>query len=69
METTAAAHTVTTELGFEAATTRCREALAAEGFGVLRVTLQLEPGVDRRRLALMEVPPALAPDGGAIGPS
>ena len=35
METTAAAHAVTTELDFETATARCREALAAEGFGVL----------------------------------
>jgi uncharacterized protein (DUF302 family) len=51
METTAAAHTVTTELGFEAATTRCREALAAEGFGVLteidvQTTLKSRLGVD-----------------------
>ena len=35
MKTTAAALTATTSLDFEEATTRCREALAAEGFGVL----------------------------------
>lgn len=51
METTAAAHTVTTELDFEAATTRCREALAEEGFGVLseidvQATLKRRLGVD-----------------------
>ena len=51
METTAAAFTVTTELDFEAATERCREALAGEGFGVLteidvRATLAKKLGVD-----------------------
>ena len=51
MKTSAAAHTVSTALGFEEATTRCREALAAEGFGVLteidvQATLKSKLGVD-----------------------
>ncbi len=50
MQTTAAAYTVTTDLDFEAATARCREALAAEGFGVLteidvQATLESRLGV------------------------
>ena len=51
METTAAAFTVQTDLDFDAAIERCREALAAEGFGVLteidvRATLAKKLGVD-----------------------
>jgi uncharacterized protein (DUF302 family) len=51
MKTSAAAHSVVTALGFEEATSRCREALAAEGFGVLteidvQATLKSKLGVD-----------------------
>ncbi len=51
MKTSAAAHSAATTLGFEEATSRCREALAAEGFGVLteidvQATLKKKLGVD-----------------------
>ena len=52
MEISAAAFTVTTGLGFEEAVERCRQALAAEGFGVLteidvQATLKKKLDVDR----------------------
>ena len=51
MKTTAAAFTVTTRLGFDAAIERCREALSEEGFGVLteidvQATLEKKLGVE-----------------------
>ena len=54
METTAAAFTVRTGLGFDAAVERAREALAEEGFGVLtEIDVQ---GTLEKKLGV-EVPP------------
>ena len=51
MKTSAAAYTASTPLGFDDATARCREALSAEGFGVLteidvQATLASKLGVE-----------------------